>query len=125
MKKTICSFLFVLPVLLLITTSAPAEEMRGGIGLTLAQLYHPTDEDHRGYFVVLHTFPGCPAEQAGIQKGDIIVMINGVQTNGKDLDDVLESQLRGDTGTDLSLVVWRSSSNSKLMFELTRDAILY
>lgn len=66
--------------------------------------------------------PGSPAEQAGLQEGDMIVSVNGDQVQGTDgLIDVIR---RMDGGEDVELTVKRDGEEKQLTSQLTtyRDA---
>lgn len=112
-------------VLALPSTALFALEETGGIGMTVAQLYDESTQDHRGYLVVLDVFKDSPAESAGVERGDIITHINGQFTKGKDLMGILKNEIRGTEGTEVKLKVWRYSTKKRLEIKLTRVPIFY
>lgn len=126
-KDRLCSLVALVFVLLLALpcSSLFALEETGGIGMTVAQLYDETTQDHQGYLVVLDVFKDSPAESAGVERGDIITHINGQFTKGKDLMNVLKNEIRGTEGTEVNLKIWRYSTKKRLEIKLTRVPIFY
>lgn len=59
----------------------------------------------RGAFVV-RPVQGSPAEKAGVERGDIILSINGTKTEGQDLNDIA-GMIAGPSGTPVLLNVLR------------------
>ena len=59
-----------------------------------------------GMVTVVSTFKGSPAELAGIEPGDIIIEVDGVSTEGQNLDEVV-AQMKGPEGTTVTLSVYR------------------
>ncbi len=55
---------------------------------------------------VVSTFKGSPAELAGIVRGDIILAVDGVSTDGEDLDQVVAG-IKGPEGTTVTLTMYR------------------
>ncbi len=100
-------------------------ETRGGVGMTVAQLYDPDNEDHRGHLVVLEVFPGKPAAMHGILPGDIILKIGDKETSATDLNVLLNDHLRGNDATPVVLTLWRTSATSRLEVNMTREMIAY
>jgi C-terminal processing protease CtpA/Prc len=126
-KQMLITTLFSLPFLMVmaIFISPCAGEESGGIGLAVAQLYEPTRQDHRGRIVVLDVFANKPAQKSGIHRGDIITHIDGVRTLGKDFSDLLLNKLRGESGTELNLTIWRTNESKRLKVIMTRDSMVY
>ena len=56
--------------------------------------------------IVSSTTQGSPADGV-LQNGDIIVAVDGAPVEGKLYDDVIEHDIRGTSGTPLSLDVLR------------------
>lgn len=73
----------------------------GGIGAAL----RPTPEG----VVLANVFPGDPAERAGLRAGDRIARIDGEDTDGMSLSDVLQ-RLRGQAGTSVGVSVVRDGA---------------
>jgi carboxyl-terminal processing protease len=55
---------------------------------------------------IVSTFKGTPADTAGIQPGDIILSVDGVSTDGQNLDEVV-SKIKGPEGTTVALEMYR------------------
>ena len=85
----------------------------GGLGLEISQ--------RGGIPRIISPIDGTPAAHAGLQAGDLIVMIDHQSTHGMDLDKAVRL-LRGDPGTTVSLTI---SRGDKTPFEvpLTREII--
>lgn len=66
----------------------------GGIGLEVALV--------DGYFTVIRTLPGTPAEDARIKPGDRLTAVQGESLRGKHIGDVIQ-MLRGAAETDVVL----------------------
>lgn len=70
--------------------------------------------------VVLYPVEGSPAQQAGVQTGDIIKKVDGVEYTGEDFDKI-SSSVKGKEGTKVTLEIER---NGKILtFELERKKI--
>jgi C-terminal processing protease CtpA/Prc len=115
--------------LMILFTSAASFALveTGGIGIRVAQLYDyaPNATDHRGSIVVLDVFKRSSAHRAGIQKGDVILEVNDVISRHHDFNDILENHLRSPSYTQVTLVIWRSSTNEKLTVNIMREPTVY
>lgn len=80
-----------------------------GVGIRLQ-----TDEETGGITVV-EPIPNSPASTAGIRVGDRILSIDGVTTEGMDIEDA-SSRIRGEVGTQIVLRLQRLDTES---FDLT------
>jgi len=111
-------------LLLCFFVSAPLcqeeEEIPGGIGMKIYQLYDQTVENHKGQIVVVDVYKNSPAEKHGIQRGDIITYLDGRPTAGLDLQYMLTRELRGVAGTDIKLTIRRVRTQQILRFTITR-----
>jgi carboxyl-terminal processing protease len=87
-----------------------------GIGIYLQQ------DPKTKQITITSTIPGAPAEKAGIQRGDIIVAVNGVSTIGKDLNTVIPL-IQGPAGTNVSITVKRPSTHQTQTFTMKRAEI--
>lgn len=76
--------------------------------------------DRGGFPVVTKLIKGSPAQKAGLKTGDAITSINGQDTRGHTLDQLVE-RLRGDAGTRVSLGVRRQGQDWTLT--LTRATV--
>ena len=80
-----------------------------GVGITV-QL----NED--GVVLVLRVEEGGPADEAGMEPGDLIVAVDGQDVRGYTIDDI-KNMVRGDEGTTVDLTLDRSGSNMTLKVE--------
>ena len=93
-------------------------------------------EDQRGNFyglgiiismknakpTVISPIPGTPAFRLGIRSGDVIAKIEGIPTDGLDIQAVVE-KLRGPKGTVVNISVDRAGIPKLLDFAIIRDEI--
>jgi carboxyl-terminal processing protease len=87
----------------------------GGVGAYLAQ-----SEDGS---IVLDPMPDLPAEQAGVQKGDILVKVDDTEiTPEMTVDDVV-AIVRGDVGTIVRLTLRRDGESELIVVEVERQEI--
>lgn len=72
--------------------------------------------------VVVAAIEGSPAAEAGIVAGDVIAAVDDTITDGmSDLE--LSKRIRGEVGTDLTLLIERPSDGAELTVTLTRRLI--
>ena len=71
-----------------------------GVGITVSAREDSTGID------ILQVVAGGPAEEAGLQVGDIIVAVNGESIDPTNLDD-LSSRVKGEEGTTVDLTIRR------------------
>ena len=69
---------------------------------------------------VLSTIKGSPAENAGIQAGDLIVSVDGVEYKADDMTAV-SNKIKGEEGTKVTVELLRGSENVR--YELTRSKV--
>lgn len=69
---------------------------------------------------ILRVISNSPAEQAGLQVGDIFVSINGTSVAGKDAATVADA-VRGDAGTSIKLTMKRGSTTTD--YTITRAQV--
>lgn len=86
----------------------------GGIGAML----RPSPD---GVFIA-SVYPGDPADRAGIRKGDRVLRVDGDDTAGMSLTDVLQ-RLRGEPGTMVSISLQREGETQEIWVE--RAAIVH
>lgn len=83
-----------------------------GIGAYLRQ--DPTTKK----IIITSTIPGSPAEKAGLQRGDIIVAVNGVSIAGKDFATV-HSLIHAAASKGVTILVQRPSTQQTLSIRAT------
>lgn len=88
----------------------------GGVGIVLS-LADPTK------LIVSSTVKNSPATKAGILAGDQIVKIDNTDTSTIDQDKAV-SMMRGDPGTNVTLTIYRHSTQQTLSKTITRDNIV-
>ncbi len=71
---------------------------------------------------VISPLPGTPADKAGIRPADVIVEIDGVSTEGMDLNEAV-NRIRGPKGTQVVLKVYRKKTGKFLELPIVRDTI--
>jgi len=74
------------------------------------------------FLTVVAPMEDTPGFKAGILSGDRIVKIDGKSTERMSLPDAVKN-LRGDSGTDVTLTILRPSSNQVKDYKLTRRVI--
>jgi carboxyl-terminal processing protease len=67
-------------------------------------------------------FEGGPADRAGVKKGDLLEAVDGVETKGMKLRDVVD-RLRGDEGTDVTIKVRTPKEANSRTMKLTRGQL--
>ena len=80
-----------------------------GIGIYMYQ-------DNEGNIIVLSPIENSPAEEMGIQSGDIIVSINGERCKEMDLN-IASSKIKGEAGTTVELEIARDNDIIKKTIE--------
>ena len=86
-----------------------------GIGAIVHQL-EDTKES-----IVIEVYPGSPAEAAGMQIGDILYKVNGIDISEMDLSYVIQNMIQGDKGTSLECVVKRG--DQEISMRITRGDV--
>jgi len=86
----------------------------GGLGIQI--------DVRDGWITVVAPLPDTPAERAGMQSGDRIVVLDGRSTEGWKNDQAVK-ELRGQPGTQVELKVRRVGVEQPLTFRLTRATI--
>lgn len=69
---------------------------------------------------VLSTIKGSPAEKEGIQAGDLIISVDGIEYKADDMTAV-SNKIKGEEGTKVTVELLRGSENVK--YELTRSKV--
>ena len=97
--------------------AALREEQRGkyyGVGMQVGP--------RNNKVIVIAPFAGAPAYRAGIRPGDIIIAVDGKQTDNMSTSDVAEL-LKGPKGTNVKITVLREGTDKPLDFNVVRDEI--
>ncbi len=84
-----------------------------GIGVTVQQ-------HDNGYILVLEVLPNSPAEQNGVEAGDIIISVDGIDAKQKGFEDAI-NMISGEKGTNVLLHILRGEQ--ELDFDITRDEV--
>ncbi len=87
-----------------------------GIGIYLRQ------DQKTKQLIITAPIPGSPAEKAGFKHGDIILAVNGVSTNGKDVAGV-SALIQGKAGTSVKIAIQRPSTQQTLTITVVRAEI--
>lgn len=77
--------------------------------------------DSSGYMLVTEVYPESPAEMAGIQEGDLILQIDGLELMEDTYEEAVE-RLTGEAGTKVVLTL-RQNNEDQEPIELTRRKI--
>lgn len=97
-------------------------------------LYESTEGEYSGIGVVfsqnmntkistaVRVYKDSPAEEAGMEKGDILYKVNGRDITSEELTDVV-NEIRGEEGTTVELTVMRGSDMKEVTMEVTRRKI--
>ena len=85
-----------------------------GVGLEVS-----VEEDR---VVVITPIEGSPADQAGILQGDVVISVDGMPVDAKDLNDTV-ARLRGVPGSGVQLGVLRAPDEAPLTYELVRARV--
>ena len=86
----------------------------GGVGASI--------ETRNGQTIVVDLLEGEPAEQAGLQLGDVVMRVNGRDLAGLDQNQIGDL-LQGATGTDVTVDIQRPGTREILTFELQRQKV--
>lgn len=72
--------------------------------------------------VVISVIDGSPADRAGLRAGDVIAMVDDVETSRLSLDD-LADRVRGEPGTTVRLVLERPGDDAPLDIAVVRESV--
>lgn len=84
-----------------------------GIGAGLSQ-----DADSM-QVTVIKVYEGTPAEEAGLKKDDVILMVQDIDATSMELTDLVK-EIRGEEGTTVHLKVYRASTEEILELDVER-----
>lgn len=75
-----------------------------------------------GFLTVISPIEGSPAQKAGVKSGDVIVSIDGENTEKTNIVDALD-RIRGREGTKVDIVVRRDGTEETRKFTITRRIV--
>ncbi|MGQ9501451.1 MAG: S41 family peptidase [Anaerolineae bacterium] len=78
--------------------------------------------DQMGHLVIVEPYPGRPAAEAGLRRGDIILEIDGTSTEGMSLYEAI-SLIRGPANTKVTLTIFREGVEKPFDVTVTRARI--
>ena len=79
--------------------------------------------NQEGEIVISRVMEGQPAEQAGLQEGDVIVGVDGEDMRGKLINDVT-AKVRGKAGTAVTIEVLRKTTGETLEMTMERAVVV-
>ena len=88
-----------------------------GIGAVVSQ--NPNTK----IITIVKIFENSPANDAGLQVGDIIYKIDGEEVAGTDMDILVKTKIRGEEGTSFKMTVLRGDERKEVELDLTRRSI--
>ena len=88
-----------------------------GIGAVVSQ--NPNTK----IITIVKIFDNSPANDAGLQVGDIIYKIDGEEVAGKDMDILVKTKIRGEEGTSFKMTVLRGDDRKEVELDLIRRSI--
>ena len=86
----------------------------GGIGIEISM--------EKGRPIVVAPIEGTPAYRAGLRAGDVIIAVDGEDTFGKSLLEIVR-KIRGKPGTKVTLTIMRKGAEKPFKVEITRAII--
>ena len=87
----------------------------GGVGISLK-------ENWEGRYIIGDIVEGGPAEDAGLQIGDELVAIKGMDIRGKGIDGISD-QIKGTSGTEVNVGVIKKGTEDEIEVSLVRAKI--
>lgn len=75
-----------------------------------------------GFIKVIAPIDGSPAEEAGLQSGDVILKLDDVSIKGLGLNEAVE-KMRGPKGSEIIMSIGRPGENQPFDLTLTREVI--
>ena len=72
---------------------------------------------------IIAPLPETPAQQAGLQPADQIVMVDGVETVGMTVEEAV-TRIRGEKGSTVTLTIYREGEDGLLEVPIVRDKIV-
>lgn len=87
----------------------------GGLGIEVGMTQD-------GYIEVISPIDDTPAQQAGIQAGDVILRLDGTSVKGMELDEAVK-RMRGEAGSPIVLTIERKGKKESMEVTIVRDII--
>lgn len=97
--------------------TADSNGIYSGIGAVVSR------NANTGLTSVIRVFEGSPAEEAGVQAGDIIYKVNGEDVTMLELDVLVSSYIRGEEGTKVEVTFLRGDEREEVTLSITRRSI--
>jgi len=72
--------------------------------------------------VIAEPYEGFPAQKAGLLAGDVVLKVDDKSIEGMDQEEIT-TILKGESGTEVTIIVLRPGENDTLLFTLTREDI--
>ena len=88
-----------------------------GIGVQVSQ------NVYTGIITVVKVFKGTPAEKAGMLPGDILTAVGDMDVSGLDLSLLVSDYIKGEEGTEVSLTVYRESTEDYVEMTMERAMV--
>ena len=88
-----------------------------GIGAVVSQ--NPNTK----IITIVKIFDNSPANDAGLQVGDIIDKIDGEEVAGTDMDILVKTKIRGEEGTSFKMTVLRGDDRKEVELDIIRRSI--
>lgn len=104
------------------TTYTPpdiAELLREDFGGSVEGIGAFVRENEEGFVEIVAPIEGQPAEAAGLLPGDLVLEVDGASVLGENFYAVI-AKVRGPRGTDVTLKIFRPSTEEELDFTITR-----
>lgn len=90
----------------------------GGIGATLSA----RNRKDNTLVEIINVYKGSPASQAGLQRGDIFIEVDGENIEEIDINGIVD-RVRGPKGSVVNLKMQRAGEDELVEFNVTRDTI--
>lgn len=87
-----------------------------GVGAVLQQ------NMETGIITIINPYKGCPAYEAGMQKGDYLFKVAGEEVTGQDLSLVV-TKIKGEEGTTVDVTIYRPSEDRYIDMTVERREI--
>jgi carboxyl-terminal processing protease len=72
--------------------------------------------------VIAEPYEGFPAQKAGLMAGDVVLKVDDKSIDGMDQEEIT-TILKGESGTEVTIIVVRPGVNDTLLYTLTREDI--